>query len=86
MPKNKVRTKTATGAVIHSRACSKFRIGTRKSGKSAVLMSNEAWLAVLANEGQRRYFAKAGAVLKLRGVTAEHPRRPVKADPLANVL
>lgn len=86
MPKNRTRTKTASGGIIHSRPCSKFRIGTRKSGKSALLMSTEDLQALLQDEGKRRYFAKAVAVLKLRGIEAEHPRRPVKADPLANVL
>jgi len=50
MPKNKSSSKSATGAITRSRTAHKLRIGTRKSGKSALLMSTDALLAVLEDK------------------------------------
>jgi hypothetical protein len=44
----------------------KFRIGTRKSGKSAHLMSNEDLEAVLADKNKSKWHNSARAVLALR--------------------
>ncbi len=82
MPKNRTRTKSSTGAIIHSRPCSKFRIGTRKSGKSALLMSTDELRAVLADGTKRRYFAKVIAVLKMRGINVELPAKIRKENPM----
>ena len=44
----------------------KFRIGNRKTGTSANLMSNEDLEKVLANNDQARYWSNAKAVLMSR--------------------
>lgn len=44
----------------------KFRIGTRKNGTSANLMSNDALMQVLANKDQGKYWKCAKAVLANR--------------------
>ena len=68
MPKNNKVTKTGNG--LHKQKVSAtFRIGTRKSGKSAHTMTNDALLAVLENKSQAKYHNDARAVLSLRGVT-----------------
>ena len=46
----------------------KFRIGTRKGGKSANLMSDEALIQVLANKDQAKYWNSARAVLGNRSI------------------
>lgn len=46
----------------------KFRIGTRKGGKSANLMSDDELVKVLANKDQAKHWNKARAVLANRNV------------------
>ena len=71
MPKQKKTWKDASGAIHKQKVCTKFRIGTRKSGKSALLMSDEELLAVLDDKNKKRYHAKALTVLGKRGVYVE---------------
>lgn len=78
MPKNISRVKTANGAVVMKRPCSKFRIGSRKGGKSALLMTSDELKDVLNDQSKKRYHAKAVAVLRMRGVEVEWPRKLVE--------
>jgi hypothetical protein len=48
----------------------KFRIGNRKTGRSALGMSTEELHKVLGNPDQRKYHGNARAVLKERGTGA----------------
>jgi len=48
----------------------KFRIGSRKTGTSALQMTTEALKTVLGRVDQKRYHAKARTVLAMRGITA----------------
>lgn len=73
MPKNRTRTKNENGAWVVSRPCSKLRIGTRKSGKSALIMSNDELIAVLDDANKKRYHHKARTVLLNRGVKLNWP-------------
>lgn len=47
----------------------KFRIGTRKSGKSGFLMTNKELLDVLESKDKKRWHNNARSVLAIRGVT-----------------
>lgn len=67
MPKNVSRVKTKDGAIIVKRPTSKFRIGNRKGGKSALLMTNQQLMDVLKDPNKKRYHHKARAVLAARG-------------------
>ena len=67
MPKG--RRVVKTGNSVHKfNVRRKFRIGTRKSGQSALQMTTEALKAVLERTDQKRYHEKASAVLAMRGV------------------
>ena len=46
----------------------KFRIGTRKGGKSANLMSNDELQGILADTSKAKHWNKARAVLANRSV------------------
>lgn len=78
MPKNRTKKKNENGAIIVTRPNPKFRIGSRKGGKSALLMSNDELIAVLDDSNKKRYHAKARTVLANRGVTIEP--KVVEAD------
>ncbi len=65
MPKMRVRAKGASRAsaiVIRS----KFRIGSRKGGKSALFMSTEDLQKVLADNKKSKFHPNARHVLNLR--------------------
>ncbi len=67
MPKN--RNVVKKDGVVHKyKVASKMRIGTRKSGKSANLMSNEDLMSVLSSKDMARHHGKARTVLFNRGV------------------
>ena len=65
MPKNRI-VKKVDGRTISKRAPSKMRIGTRKAGKSANLMSNAELQAVLDSGDKRKWHHVAKAVLDAR--------------------
>lgn len=67
MPKNRKIVKQG-GHAQNFNVQRKFRIGTRKSGTCAFGMTTDALKAVLENFDQKRYHAKARAVLVMRGV------------------
>lgn len=67
MPKDIITTKR-DGRVFHSKSARKFKIGGRKSGKSAHTMSSEALLAIVNGEKRTGDSQNARAVLTLRGV------------------
>ena len=48
----------------------KFRVGSRKSPVSALLMSNEGLKAALVDPNKRRYRNNIAAVLRMRGIAA----------------
>lgn len=85
MPKNVSTTKTASGATVKRRPYHKFRIGTRKSGKSALMMSNDELKDVLNDKNKKRYHSKAAQVLKARGIEVEWPKKLVKQASLEDV-
>ncbi len=68
MPKNRNVVKK-DGLIRKYNVASKLRIGTRKSGTAAHLMSTEALQAVLNSNDKKRYHTKARTVLAARGVT-----------------
>ena len=80
MPKNRVTKKSNTGAVSHFRPSTKLRIGTRKSGKSAFLMSTEDLVKVIEDKNKTRYHAKAKTVLSLRGAPYVAPTETATAE------
>lgn len=67
MPKNNKISKV-NGLIVKQKVASKFRIGNRKSTKSANAMSNAALLAELENNNHRKSKNKIIAVLRNRGV------------------
>jgi len=67
MPKSTKVTKH-DGAIHRQKVSMKLRIGTRKSGKSAVAMSTEELQAVLESSDKRKWHTKARTVLATRGV------------------
>ena len=69
MPKNRKVVKT-DNRVQKLNVQSKFRIGTRSSGKSALGMTTRALKEVLEKADQKRYHNKARAVLAMRGIAA----------------
>jgi len=69
MPKNRKVEKNKEGVVKMSIPKSKLRIGNRKSGRSAFLMSTEELKNVLAKDDYKKYHQKARTVLRQRGVT-----------------
>ena len=68
MPKNRKASKTASGAIVKNRPPHKFRIGTRKSGTSALVMSSKALLEVLTDSNKKKWRTNAIEVLKMRGI------------------
>lgn len=68
MPKNRKVIKNGNTVTVLS-VPSKLRIGTRKSGTSALLMTTEALKDVLTKKDNSRYHNKARTVLAMRGVT-----------------
>lgn len=73
MPKNVSVSKTQSGRIIKSRPAHKMRIGTRSSGKSALVMSNKELIDVLDDKNKKRYHNKARKVLLERGVKLDWP-------------
>jgi len=84
MPKNISFSKTPTGAVIRHRPSPKFRIGTRKGGKAASLMTNDELKGVINDKNRKRYHSNAATVLTNRGVEVVWPKKLV-AESLASV-
>ena len=78
MPKNISVSKSATGAITKRRPPHKFRIGTRKSGKSAVLMSDDELKEIVNDNSKSRYHKKAVDVLRNRGIEVDWPKPLVK--------
>lgn len=74
MPKNS-KTNKHDGRLFKSKVPATHRIGTRKSGKSAHTMTNDALKAVLTNKAQTKFHQAARAVLTLRGVAFEWPAK-----------
>ena len=68
MPKNR-KTVKLDGVIKHLNVPSKLRIGTRKAGTSASLMSNSTLQDVLTDKGKKRYWNNAQSVLISRGFT-----------------
>ena len=68
MPKNNKVTKH-DGVIHKQRVPAKLRIGSRKGGRSAHAMTNEALLAVLKSKDQSKGHPAARTVLSQRGVT-----------------
>lgn len=64
MPKNKLVTKR-DGILIKTSVPSKLRIGSRKSGRSAHVMSNAALQTI---KPKSKDYQNAQTVLKLRGI------------------
>ena len=62
MPKSRKVTKV-DGRTVVTNAPTKLRIGSRKGGKSANLMSKDELEKVLADSGKKRYHDKARAAL-----------------------
>jgi len=69
MPKNRKSIK-ANGIISTINVASKLMIGSRKSGTSAMLMSNKRLLEVLDDESSKRYWDNARTVLNSRPVSA----------------
>ncbi len=67
MPKSTKVTKI-DGVIRRQKVPMKLRIGTRKSGKSAIAMSNEELQAVLESNDKRKWHYRARSVLEARGV------------------
>ena len=65
MPKNTKVTKI-DGISHRQKVQSKLRIGTRKSGQSAITMSNAELQAVLESKDKRKWHHKARTVLAMR--------------------
>jgi hypothetical protein len=70
MPKNRKAIKTSQ-AIVMVNTPNKFRIGTRKAGKSAHTMSNKELKAILKNVDMKNSYSNAVAVLKLRGLNED---------------
>ncbi len=69
MPKNRKIYKKENRTIVENVA-SKLRIGNRKTGVSAMLLSISALKEVLGNTDKKRYHSKARNALQLRGVAA----------------
>ena len=67
MPKSK-KTIKIDGRTIHHKNPMKLRIGTRKTGKSALAMTNDELHAVLQSNDKRKWHNRARQVLQSRGV------------------
>ena len=67
MPKSRIKRKVDSN-IITDVVPRKFRVGTRKSGKSAHLMNNAALLDIVRGPAKKN-IKNAISVLKLRGVT-----------------
>lgn len=69
MPKDIIRNKKDNRIFI-TKPPRKFKIGTRKSGKSAHTMSNDDLLEVLGDASKSRYHQNSREVLSSRGISA----------------
>lgn len=56
------------GVIHRQKVPMKMRIGTRKSGQSAMAMSNDELKSVLESNDKTKWHPKARTVLALRGV------------------
>ena len=65
MPKSRKSDKR-DGRVFKSNVPTKFKIGNRKTGKSAMLMSVKELEAVLEDSNKKKFHNKARAALALR--------------------
>lgn len=65
MPKS-ARVTKIDGIIRRQKVPMKLRIGSRKSGKSAIAMSNAELFAVLESPDKRKWHSKARAVLTKR--------------------
>lgn len=68
MPKQRKFVKNKENVSMYVKTPSKFRIGTRKAGKSAMLMSVDELWAALSNSNLKRHKNKVTNALRLRGV------------------
>jgi len=68
MPKNN-RLVKLDGLIKKFKVASKLRVGTRRSGKSANLMSNDKLLDVVTSSNHKKDIKNAKTVLTNRGVT-----------------
>jgi len=66
MPKSTKVTKK-DGVIYRQKVPTRLRIGTRKSGKSAISMSNDDLRSVLESANQRKWHQNARTVLAARG-------------------
>jgi len=66
MPKNRKRTKVDNRIVV-TKIPAKHRIGTRKSGISANLMSNDALMDVITDPNKSKWYHIAQNILANRG-------------------
>jgi len=69
MPKLRIRKKGAPRSSAKN-VQRKFRIGTRKSGVSAIKMTTEDLQNALVDPNKSRYINNIKAVLNMRGVAA----------------
>jgi hypothetical protein len=67
MPKNNKVSKH-DGNIFKQKVPAKLRIGTRKSGKSAIAMSSAELQAVLESNDKRKWHYRARKVLRQRGI------------------
>lgn len=67
MPKNRKVVKISQAMVLINEP-RKFRIGSRKGGKSAHVMSSKELRDILKDEDRKRDRSNATAILRLRGV------------------
>jgi len=84
MPKMKRRAKGArasSATVIRS----KFRIGTRKGGKSALQMSSDDLKAVLNDTNKTKFHSNAISVLRMRGIEVNWPGKLAHTETLADL-
>jgi len=69
MPKHRKVVKR-DGQIFKFNTPNKFRIGTRKNGVSAHMMSSAALQEVIANKDKAKYHKNARTVLAIRGIAA----------------
>jgi len=68
VPKNRKVSKNVEGVITKSIPTTKLRIGNRKSGRSALLMTTAELKEVLEKDDYKKYHQKARTVLRQRGV------------------
>ncbi len=66
MPKSVSKAKDSRGVWVTKVVPTKFRIGTRKHGKSAHMMSTEDLMQVVLDDNKSKWHASAIQVINLR--------------------